>query len=169
MAFVVKKGGDFVPAPEGVHNAVCVDLIDLGMVPGQYGIKHKMRIVWEIEEKNPQGEPFTVRQQYGVSLHEKATLRKDLKSWRGRDFTAEELEGFDLENILHKPCQVIVEHSEREGNVYANVTKVLKAAKKIDPSGKYVRVKDRPADQQNGKPGQAGTPGDAAETEEIPF
>jgi hypothetical protein len=148
MPFVIKKGSDFVPAPEGVHAAVCVDVVDLGIVSGPWGNKHKLKIVFEIEATMPSGERFTVHQRYTVSLHEKAALRKDLKSWRGRDFTPEELDGFDVEKCIGAPCQVIVEHSEKEGTVYANVTKVLKAGpKRLKPSGKYVRHKDRPESQ----------------------
>ena len=45
MAFVIEAKA-FTPAPEGLWNAVCVDVIDKGMVDGQYGQKHKCRLLW---------------------------------------------------------------------------------------------------------------------------
>ncbi|MHA1379626.1 MAG: hypothetical protein ACTSRG_14730 [Candidatus Helarchaeota archaeon] len=47
-----------------------------------------------------------------MSLHAKATMRKFLESWRGKKFTKEELEGFDLQKILGKPCQLQIIHSD---------------------------------------------------------
>lgn len=167
---------DWVNAPDGVHDAVCVDIVDLGMKETQFGPKHKIRVVWEIAAKTEDGVPFTVGKQYGLSLHEKADLRKDLKGWRGgKDFTTEELrgptgDGFDLETIIGKSCQLLVQQEpSKEGKVYANVKNVLKAKVKLEPSGKYVRVKDRkPSDAKpvanNGKPASAAEP-----VEEIPF
>lgn len=158
---MIISGSSFTPAPEGVHPAVCVDVVDKGMVTGAYGTKHKLRIVWEIAELMDDGRPFTVGKTYTASLHEKSVLRKDLKSWRGREFTPEELRGFDTEKVVGAPCQLVVQHEEKNGETYANVTAVLKAgASRLSPSGGYVRVKDRvedsaPAGQSNrtnGKP-----------------
>lgn len=140
----IKSESTFTPAPDGVHNAICVDVVDLGMVEGMYGEKHKLKIVWEIEDKMESGKPFIVSKRYTVSLHDKSTLRKDLKSWRGKDFTAEEMSGFELDDVIGVSCQLVVVHSEREGTVYSNVSNVLKAKSKLAPDGGYTRVKDRP-------------------------
>jgi len=37
-----------------------------------------------------------ISKRYTMSLGEQSTLRKDLESWRGKKFTPEELQGFDL-------------------------------------------------------------------------
>jgi hypothetical protein len=139
------SGGNFTPASEGEHNAVLVDIVDLGIVKGfDERPTHKVRLVWEIEEKNDKGQQLVVSKTYSVSMHERATLRKDLKGWRGgKDFTAEELAAFDLESILGASCRVTIQHNERAGNVYANVTSVLKPKVKLTPSGGYKRRKDR--------------------------
>jgi hypothetical protein len=147
---LIAKGTSFTPPPEGVWSAVCVDVVDLGMVDSQWGSKHKCRLVWEISERMEDGRPFLASKQYSVSLHEKASLHKDLKSWRGKAFTAEELKGWDLERVIGAPCQLVITHEEKDGMVYGNITAVMKSSKKqtITPSGKYVRVKDR---AENGK------------------
>lgn len=164
---VSKNTTDFVNAPEGVHNAVCVDVIDKGEMVTKFGKKHKVKIVWEIETLMESGDRFTANQLYTASLHEKAQLRKDLKGWRGKDFTADELAGdWDLEQVIGKPCQVVIEHATNEKGTFANVTKVLKAAKKLEPSGKYTRVVAR---GDNNKPSTAQQAANADVEVEIPF
>lgn len=134
----------FVPVKEGLFEAVCVDVVDLGMVASQYGEKHKLKIVWEVSEKMADGRPFTIQQRYTASLSPKANLYKALKSWRGADFTKEELKSFEMDSLIGAPCRVNVEHNENDGNVYANVSVILKSENRLAPSGKYVRAKDRP-------------------------
>lgn len=152
MSLIAKKTSSFEPAPEGLWPAVCVDVVDLGMVEGQFGTKHKCRIVWEISERMKSGDPYIASKQYTVSLHEKSALHKDLKSWRGKAFTPEELAGFDVERVIGAPCQLLIAQEEKDGSVYANIQAVTKADKRniVKPTGKYVRMKDREPKQANG-------------------
>jgi hypothetical protein len=107
MAFIIKDTGtDFEPAPEGLQHCVCVDVADLGMKDTQWGAKHKLRLVWELDQKMKDGRPYIVSAQFTVSLHPKSGLRKTLESWRGKKFTEQELAGFDLENLLGANAQV---------------------------------------------------------------
>jgi len=141
---LIAKGMTFTPAPDGVHSAVCVDVVDLGMVDGQWGSKHKCRIVWEISEKMNGGKPYLASKQYTLSLNEKANLHKDLKAWRGKPFSTEELAGFNVEAIIGAPCQLVIVHEEKDGIVYGNVTAIIKAKKPVlKACGSYIRVKDR--------------------------
>lgn len=120
------------PAPSGNHVARCVRVIDLGLQTstGQFGtkIQHKIMLTWELptelhvfkEENGP--EPFMVSSEYTLGLNEKANLRKDLESWRGRPFTADELDGFNVDKLLGVPCLLNVVHKVAANkNVYANV------------------------------------------------
>ncbi len=127
MPLVVKDsgGGNFEPAPAGTHAAVCTQIIDMGIQEGgMYGAKHRLRIAWEISETMEDGKPFVVSQMFNVSLNEKATLRKTLESWRGRAFSKDELAGFDLENVLGKPCLLNVVHNTKEDRTYANIASI---------------------------------------------
>lgn len=145
MAYIIESNSrNFQPAPEGCWDAVCVDLTPKKLVDTPWGKKFCFFVVWEINSKREDGNPFIVRQRYTPTLDPKSNLRKHLITWRGRDFTPDEAKRFDLEKVLHAPCQVVVTHVEKEGNVYANVTAVLKAGpNKLKPSGSYVRVQDR--------------------------
>lgn len=63
------------------------------------------------------GQPYVVSGFYTNSLNEKSRLRPMLESWRGRPFTEEELDGFDLQNVLGKPCLLSVIHKDGKARV----------------------------------------------------
>jgi hypothetical protein len=90
-------------------------------------------VSWELaDEKMDDGEPFSIHQRYTFSLHEKAKLRADLESWRGKSFDEQELEAFDLEVLLGKPCLVTIVHEAGgNGKTYANVKSVAKLPKNM--------------------------------------
>lgn len=138
MGFMAKDsgGGDFKRVPAGVYIGRCYSLIDLGtqLTTGQYGekLQHKIRIGWELFGEDEAGAPLTIEvdgkmmpltisKSYTVSLHEKASLRKDLAAWRGRDFTDEEAKAFDVSKLLGAYCMVNATTSETNGKTYTNV------------------------------------------------
>lgn len=133
-------------APEGLHPAVCVDVQNLGLVLTAYGAKHKVRLVWQLDLETDEGRRYEVARVYTLSLHERAALRKDLESWRGRAFTAVELNGFDVEKLLTVNCQLqVVQRLGDDGTLFANVAVVLPPAKgvaKLAPRD-FVRLQDR--------------------------
>ena len=115
----------------GIYNAVCVRLIDLGT---QYNERfdsssHKIRIFWEIlgETVEINGETINrqISKEYTVSLSDKSNLRAALRSWRGKDFTAEELQKFDLRNILGVGCQIQIIHNTTDKGTFANVETII--------------------------------------------
>lgn len=157
MAIVAKAGSsNYTPAPAGAHAAVCVDIVDLGALETTYKEKtikqHKVNIVWQIGELRPDGKPFDVRKRYTLSLHDKAGLRKDLEGWRGKPFSREELEGFDLEILLGKACLLNLIHATTERGTYANVAGIMRLPKDMEAPVQrdYVRVCDRPAVSDGG-------------------
>jgi hypothetical protein len=166
---IIAKGNkkDFTPAPEGLWPAVCIDVVDLGMLKSQWGEAHKVQLRWALEEIDPKTDkPFMVVKPYTLSLHEKANLRRELETWRGRKFTAQETEGFDLEKLIGVNCQLQIMHSAKdEGDVYANIQAIVPAAKgvvKIPIPSDYIRVCDRTKEAK---------PADSFEAtdEDIPF
>jgi hypothetical protein len=97
-------------------------LIDLGThsneYQGQVSVRRQCIIGWELCDEflttgEYAGQPFTLSRFFTMSLSEKANLRKILTAWRGRDFTPEELEGFDLKTILGVPCFLNVTHNDK--------------------------------------------------------
>lgn len=112
-------GVDCAKVPTGTHVGRCIALIDLGTTESKFGKKRDVLIRWELpHEKQHDGEPFTIGQFYNQSLNEKSNLRAMLKSWRGRDFTEEELAGFDPRKILGHTCMVgVIEKRGESGDV----------------------------------------------------
>lgn len=132
-------GKDFDPVPEGSHLAVCDMFVDLGIQEtnynGQVKQQHKIYLRWQIpslrlkyEKDGVEHEgPMAIGSKFTLSLHEKASLRKILQSWRGRAFTPDELKKFDVTTVLGAPCLITVTHEPKDGGgVYANVGAVAK-------------------------------------------
>lgn len=115
MSLIVTEGAKSnIPLlAEDVYPAICCMLVDLG---DQYSeqfktTQRKVLISWEIpSEKLDNGETRRLSNTYTASLNAKGNLRKDLISWRGRDFTVEELKKFDLRNIVGASCMLNVIH-----------------------------------------------------------
>lgn len=131
-------GGDFTPVPEGTHLAICNMVVDLGLQETTYLgkplVKHQCFIRWELpheridwtdKDGSAKSGPMSIGKTYTLSLSEKANLRKDLESWRGKAFTEAELEGFDLFNLFGVGCQISVAHAVKEGKTYANIKGVV--------------------------------------------
>lgn len=172
---IIVEGSSFMPAPQGVHAGVCVDVRDIGTVETPWGKKAKIAIVWEIEAVMEDGRRFVISKWYTKALNDKSNLFKDLTSWRGKAFTPEELKGFDVEKVIGAPCQLVVVHAQKKnGGVRSSVTAVVTAPKdkRLAPSGQFIRWKDRPENQQRPNAGHGGGEGGPYEDdggESIPF
>ena len=133
MGTVAKKeiGGNFEPTSEGLHTATCIAVVDLGeQYSKQYGnYHHKVLITFEIHDEtitiDGEEKPRVISNTYTLSLGEKANLRGDLESWRGKKFTDAELDGFDVKNVLGAHCQVNVAHTTKDGKTYANIMSIV--------------------------------------------
>jgi hypothetical protein len=179
MAIIAKSGGgSYETAPAGAHVGVCVDVIDLGEIEVTYNGKtkrqHKIWVVWQIDEDRSDGKPHQVRKRYTLSLHEKSALRKDLESWRGKPFTAEQLDGFDVEQLLSVGCMLNVVHAPgKDGSHFANVAAIMRLRKgDATPTPRdYVRVCDREAQHElEGPPDyQDDWPGGGITDDDVPF
>lgn len=146
--FVESKGGSFERCPSGMHLARCYRVIDLGTQKseymGQVKHSHKVMLGWEIhgtdEEGNPvrmaDNRPFSIFKNYTLSWSEKANLRLDLQSWRGKPFTQEEMRRFDLKNILGAWCMLnVIDRQGKDGNMYANVSGITPVPAVIKGAG----------------------------------
>lgn len=137
MPIAKQGGGDFTPAPAGTHLARCVGVISLGtQAPNnpQFNAAFKVMVVWELPDEIVPGKEIalTVQKEYSCFLSDKANLRHDLESWRGRPFTPQELEGFDVAQVLDVPCMISVIHkTSAKKTIYATVTAVSKLPKSV--------------------------------------
>ncbi|WOO43137.1 phage replication initiation protein, NGO0469 family [Rubellicoccus peritrichatus] len=151
------KSDSIEPISVGIHQAVCYGVYDLGEQwqewQGKGKWSRKVCVVWELPEERIEfedketGEPVNIprsaSQIYTLSLDPKSRLRKDLESWRGRPFTQDELEGFDLKQLLGVNCQLQIVHNQgsgkHAGKVFANIQNIMalgRGASKLTPENK---------------------------------
>jgi hypothetical protein len=107
--YATDTGGKFQDAPAGTHMGRCYSIIDLGTQHGDYGVNNQVMVRFELpEELMDDGRPFSVAAFWTNSTNEKATLRIVLETWRGKPFTQEEIDRFDLEKIIGVPGLVTI-------------------------------------------------------------
>lgn len=146
--FVEDKGGNFEATPPGAHLGRCYRIVDVGTQKSEYmgevKFLHKIMLGWEIlstdDQGNPirmqDGRPFGIFKNYTLSWSEKANLRLDLQSWRGKPFTAEEMRRFDLKNVLGAYCMLnVIERPGKDGKMYVNVAGVTPVPGMIKQNG----------------------------------
>ena len=133
MSMIAKEsaGSNIEKLENGVYTAVSSMIIDLGLQTSEkFGkTQRKFMMIWVIlGEKvvvNDKELPRTMSKEYGFSLGEKSNLRKDLQAWRGQPFTSEELQGFNILNVLNKACQLQIIKEEKNGNTYNNISSIM--------------------------------------------
>ncbi|MDM1049500.1 hypothetical protein HX018_14765 [Sphingobacterium hotanense] len=108
-------------------------------IQGNEKLLNKVRIGWELptetkvfkEENGPQ--PLVISKEYTLSLHENAHLRSDLKSWRGQDFTEDEVKQFDISVLVGVPCLLAITHKKStNGKTYEEISAISKVVKGMD-------------------------------------
>jgi hypothetical protein len=162
----------FAPAPEGVHQAVCVDVVDLGVIPGFGGKpQHKIVIVWQIDERRDDETRYLLFKKYTLSLNEKATLRKDLEAWRGRAFTRDEELGFDVETVKGVNCMANVQHRQSQdgSRLYANVVSLTPLPKALRQNLLKPEKYERPENLAKAAKEQREEPDTELTDDDIPF
>src|SRR3990167_1368282 len=124
------KKVEFEILEEGSYPARIYQMIHIGTIAGFQGqLQDKVRIGFELptelkvftEEKGEQ--PRVISQEYTLSFHEKAKLRKliDACDPKAMKITDEGfLEEYDIENLIGKECLLTVKHkNSKEGNTYS--------------------------------------------------
>ena len=130
--------------PSGNYVARCYRMIQIGtvneVINGENKLLQKVRIGWEFpndlkvfhEDKGPQ--PIVYDEEYTLSMGEKASLRKMLASWRGKDFTPDQAKSFDITALLGVTAMVNLIHvtSKSSGKVYSKIGSVSAVPKGIE-------------------------------------
>jgi hypothetical protein len=133
---ITSTSKEFELPEDGSYLAVLADVIMLGPCATAFGIKNKVQVVWLLDAYDSEGYQFRVSNFYNESLHENATLRKDLNKVMGTDVGT----SFDADEALGVINQLVVQQSKpnKEGKVFANVVAILRA-----PAGATMEI---PAD-----------------------
>ena len=131
-------GSGRTPLEAGSYRAVCYSIVVLGTTYNQNFDKAITQIcfTWELPDERITVDgadlPRAISNTYTLSLNEKAKMRQMLASWRGRDFTEEELEGFSLSKVLGAPCLIsTVIKTSSTGKEFAQVASVVRLPKSM--------------------------------------
>jgi hypothetical protein len=145
-----KGKSDYILVPEGNHLARCYRIVDIGtqktVWKGEEKAQKKVMLFWELHGEDSSGKPLVTSdgrplvtsKKFTPSLNEKATLRKFLSGWRGKQFTHEELEGFSLPDVLDKWCMMTITHTKDQNDptkVYANIESLSSVPSVIRKAG----------------------------------
>jgi len=147
MKIKVGSGFERELIPAETFRAVATRLIDCGVQKGSmYGDKHQIIICWELPDITIDIDgvpmPRMISEFYNLGttkdgeaiIGEKSTLYKHLVSWRGKPFTKEEMQSFDLKNILGVPCMLQIVHNEKNnGDIREKVYHVMPLMKGLEP------------------------------------
>ena len=110
------SGEGFAIPDSGAVVGRCFMVADLGTQDTTYmgnpKKAHKVLLSWELAQLMDDGRPFAISSRYTLSLFDQAILRQHLESWRGQQFTEEELVGFDVKNVLGKYCLLSIVHNK---------------------------------------------------------
>jgi hypothetical protein len=153
MAIIAEnKGTNYEPIPAGNYVARCYSMIHIGTVTenvmGTEKQLNKVRLTFELPTetkvfKEENGEqPHVISKEFTLSMHEKATLRKMLESWRGKGFTEQEAKGFDITVLCGIPCMLNIIHkpSKDGSKTYAEISSIssmpkgLQCPPQVNPS-----------------------------------
>jgi hypothetical protein len=182
MVLVKGAGVDYTPHTAGVFASICIDVIDMGAKATQYGLKDHVRVVFATTETilvEGVERPCIVLTTMTKTIGKDSNLRKFLEGWRGKPFTAKELEdGFDVDDLLDVPAMLNIVHkpSPDGTKTFANIATATRvprglALPDLDELN-YVRVRNRSAKdqadylarfrgEQIASPSQRGTGGSA--------
>jgi len=148
MSLMAKReeNQQFPPIEGGTYQAVCYSVIDFGTQHNDYYDKdmRQVCITWEIPELRIQIErngeklnlPRAISKTYTLSLGEKSHLYRDLVAWRGREFTQNELIGFDILTVIRANCILQIINTTKGDKTYANIAAVAKIMfnmRKLEP------------------------------------
>jgi hypothetical protein len=175
---IEKNSGVFENPKSGAYIGTVIDVAELLNVPGRFGPKNKVRIIWVLDAKDSQGKPYRVMEQLNASINEKARLYEVAKGVLGVPPSAK---SFDTESLMGRSNQlfIVVERGE-DGRDYAHVKGILplpagtavptapadfvraKDKKPFTPAGNGQTVQANPASTTVPQPTQATVPAPAS-------
>jgi hypothetical protein len=168
-------GGEYPEAPAGAWVGRCVDVVYRGKQPNKFDAskpdQHKISIHMMLDTYDEDDQParrtdgkrFVLSAWFTRSMHPKATLRKTLAAWRGRDFDDDQAEVFNLNDLVGVYALVNVIHVKGKdgGNkaVIDSIGRLPRGMQKFEVTEEYVRAKDRKPGEQHDHHGDAAGPG----------
>ncbi len=184
-----------VPCPADIHQAVCVDVEDMGWLKTKHGWKGFIKFFFEAEVEGKHYLVKSYRQNAVISGGaRKSNLFKLIAGWIGDGFTKEK--DYDLSQLIGQSATIIVEQdsfTNESGEVieYAYVDTVKGSKVDVEPSGEWTllteregytapeysafskgppeAIEEREAKRESAKAKRDGVKEVKEETDEVPF
>lgn len=121
--------------PQGIYNAICIGVIDMGTQKTIYNSSRKVALLWEIYIDN-QVKIFS--REYTMSFLENTQLRLHLELWRGGPFGNDELSRFKLQNVLGVPCKLKICKSNKGTKYVESIYRFPKNEKAPKTEAKFI-------------------------------
>lgn len=134
---------EFKIQPAGNHIARVYSVIHLGIQAEEYmgeeKLMDKVRIGFELPLENTvfkegdEPKPFTISQEYTLSMGDKANLRKLVEGMIGHGLLEQDAVSFDVLDLMGRACMLNVIHkTSAKGNEYAQIVGAAPLPKGID-------------------------------------
>ena len=128
----------FLPLEAGTHAGRICGVTHIGTITdnikGQEVVRNRMYFTFEVPGSlKEDGKPFTIGQEFTLSMNSRGNLLPFLESMLGKKFSAEESKEYDVQSLIGQTALVNVVHSAptAEGVVYANIKSVSPLPKEM--------------------------------------
>ena len=122
--------------PAGTYVARCYSMIQIGTTSyewqGSQKQSNKIRITFELPtekkvfKEGEEAKPYAISAEYGLSLHKKSKMRPILEGWRGKAFTDEEIDNFEVSKLVGVPAFLNIIHNEKGYAEIASISRIPK-------------------------------------------
>jgi hypothetical protein len=121
-------------------NAVCVDVINHGVVDLPWGKHPRRSIVFETEAKDENGNPKILTRTFNDYAYARSALTETIKNWLGLDISGED-EDYDFGKCVGEQARLRApETVSGTGKAYLKIEEIKPAgATCVQPSGNYRR------------------------------
>jgi hypothetical protein len=133
------------PIPEeGMSLIVLADVEDLGVQPNEkYGARREVALTWVVDQRDSEGNFYTIRRKYNATLNEGSFLFADIRDMFGKNPP----KSFDLELAIGRTNNAVITHALGKGAKahikYANIKAFMDAkGQKLAIPSDFVRGKD---------------------------
>lgn len=136
MSITIPKSAPVVQVEPGTYIARCFSMVHIGTIEydwnGQKNKSNKVRINFELPNelkvfKEGEGaKPVAIAVEYSLSFGKKSKLRPELEKWRGKAFTEEEMDNFDITKLVGVPAFITITENEKGYSEITGITKLPK-------------------------------------------
>lgn len=138
MPTATNNGSNIAPVPAGTYLGICYGVYDIGTTTRQTNFQPRRKVLLTFElphlradfeqDGKKVNKARVISGSFTLSTDKKANLRKQLASWRGRDFTPDEAKRFEVANVCgHAALLSIVHNPSQDGSrIFANIASIMR-------------------------------------------